>query len=82
MVVRNLAEHVMDLMSPNVMNQVMAPSIVTINGAELSPDIVPLLICIPWQGCFIIVVLQEGDKHNPIGKYNYWQNVVSKQSKK
>lgn len=46
-VVRYFGEHVVDLVGSYVVGQAVGPAVVTVNGAQLTTNIIPFLVAVP-----------------------------------
>ena len=55
MVVRYLGEHVMHLVSADIVYDSVDEAVVTVNGRELTAHEIPLVVAVPWNGVLMVV---------------------------
>ena len=63
MIVWNLDEEMVDLMSADIVRQVVCPAVMTVNRTQVSTDKVPLAVGVP--GNLYILVMEKSDNHKP-----------------
>ena len=74
-VVRDLAEQVVDLVGANVVRQFVRPAVVAVDGRQLAAHVRPLVVAVPQHAR--VHVMQEGDDDEPRAEHEQRRHVVT-----
>ena len=78
-VVRDLAEQVVDLVRADVVRQLVRPAVVAVDGRQLAADVRPGAVAVPQHAG--VHVVQEGDDDEPRGEHHERRDVVARQGR-
>ena len=75
MIVRDLAEQVVNLVRADVVRQLVCPAVVAVNGRQLTADVRPGAVAVPQHAG--VHVVEERDDDEPRGEHHERRDVVA-----